>query len=261
MNKKLVLSLLTVFAGALSLSAQDYTYNFDGTDSYAWVDGASLNNVNSNGNILAQNSWVIDDIDGNGTLHAFTNGDYQKAVFFGQNTDTFDVGDTVTLNTRVRLANLSAFTGYKSMLRIGLKGDFTNGTTEVGLELAANGNANQFFKLMEAGKTIRTDLTTTDESFHDLSIAITKSATTADTFNVSGSWDGGSAINYTIVNASLYADNSVFAVLDSRLNSASGTTGIWIDSFSASTVPEPSTFASIFGLMALAFVVSRRKRD
>ena len=245
---------LSTLLASLSLSAQNFTYNFDGTDSDAWENGDALN---SGGGILAQVTWVMDELDGN--LHAFTDGSFQRAVFFTPNTETFSIGETVTLNTRLRLADLSAFTSEKSLLRIGLRSAYTNGTTDVGLELYSNPNFS--FKISEAvsGAT-RSALTSSDESFHDLSIAITKTGT-ANTFDVSASWDGASAIDYNIVNSTLYSVDRVFAVMDSRANNASGTSGIWVDSFSATTVPEPSAYASIIGLMALAFVASRRKRD
>ena len=268
MCKKIFLSLSLIFAAAITLSAQaNFTYDFDGNDTPAWADGDALN---SGSGIFAQATWVIDDIDGNGTLHAFTDGAYQKAIFDTPNTETFDVGETITLDTRLRLADISAFTGQKSLLRIGLRSTYTNATTEVGLELSANPNANnKFFKINDVDNTgTRTNLTTTDESFHNLSIAITKSATT-DQFDVSAIWDSVSTINYTISDPTLYSASRVFAVLDSRQNNVApvgnnntlGTHGIWLDSFSSTVVPESSAFASIFGLMALACVASRRKRN
>tara|TARA_B110000483_G_scaffold8865_1_gene10524 strand:+ start:126 stop:914 length:789 start_codon:yes stop_codon:yes gene_type:complete len=254
--------LAAIFA-TLSLSAQNFTYNFDGTDNDAWVDGDGLN---SGGGILAQASWVIDELDGD--LHAFTNGNYQKAIFFTPaSEDAFAIGDTVTLDTSLRLATKDWGTtgdliGEKALLRIGLRGDYTNATTDVGVEIFAH---NLFkFKINDADGSTRLPFspTNSDLDFHDVSVAITKSET-LNTFDVSATWDGGDATNYTIVNPSLYSVDRVFAVLGGRQNNAANTGGIWIDSFSASTsaVPEASTYASIFGLMALAFVVSRRKRD
>ena len=254
--------LAAIFA-TFSLSAQNFTYNFDGTDNDAWVDGDGLN---SGGGILAQASWVIDELDGD--LHAFTNGNYQKAIFFTPaSEDAFAIGDTVTLDTSLRLATKDWGTtgdliGEKALLRIGLRGDYTNATTDVGVEIFAH---NLFkFKINDADGSTRLPFspTNSDLDFHDVSVAITKSET-LNTFDVSATWDGGDATNYTIVNPSLYSVDRVFAVLGGRQNNAANTGGIWIDSFSASTsaVPEASTYASIFGLMALAFVVSRRKRD
>jgi len=254
--------LAAIFA-TLSLSAQNFTYNFDGTDNDAWVDGDGLN---SGGGILAQASWVIDELDGD--LHAFTNGNYQKAIFFTPaSEDAFAIGDTVTLDTSLRLATKDWGTtgdliGEKALLRIGLRGDYTNATTDVGVEIFAH---NLFkFKINDADGSTRLPFspTNSDLDFHDVSVAITKSET-LNTFDVSATWDGGDATNYTIVDPSLYSVDRVFAVLGGRQNNAANTGGIWIDSFSASTsaVPEASTYASIFGLMALAFVVSRRKRD
>jgi hypothetical protein len=75
---------------------------------------------------------------------------------------------------------------------------------------------------------------------------------------MSASFDGGDAINYTIVKSDLYAATNAYAVINTRAGPTTG--GILMDSFSVSSVPEPSAYASIFGLMALAFVVSRRKR-
>ena len=262
MKVKSSVFLAAIFA-TLSLSAQNFTYNFDGTDNDAWVDGDGLN---SGGGILAQASWVIDELDGD--LHAFTNGNYQKAIFFTPaSEDAFAIGDTVTLDTSLRLATKDWGTtgdliGEKALLRIGLRGDYTNATTDVGVEIFAH---NLFkFKINDAAGSTREVFspTNSDLDFHDVSVAITKSET-LNTFDVSATWDGGDATNYTIVNPSLYSVDRVFAVLGGRQNNAANTGGIWIDSFSASTsaVPEASTYASIFGLMALAFVVSRRKRD
>ncbi len=262
MKVKSSVFLAAIFA-TLSLSAQNFTYNFDGTDNDAWVDGDGLN---SGGGILAQASWVIDELDGD--LHAFTNGNYQKAIFFTPaSEDAFAIGDTVTLDTSLRLATKDWGTtgdliGEKALLRIGLRGDYTNATTDVGVEIFAH---NLFkFKINDADGSTRLPFspTNSDLDFHDVSVAITKSET-LNTFDVSATWDGGDATNYTIVNPSLYSVDRVFAVLGGRQNNAANTGGIWIDSFSASTsaVPEASTYASIFGLMALAFVVSRRKRD
>ena len=262
MKVKSSVFLAAIFA-TLSLSAQNFTYNFDGTDNDAWVDGDGLN---SGGGILAQASWVIDELDGD--LHAFTNGNYQKAIFFTPaSEDAFAIGDTVTLDTSLRLATKDWGTtgdliGEKALLRIGLRGTYDNGTTDVGVEIFAH---NLFkFKINDADGSTRLPFspTNSDLDFHDVSVAITKSET-LNTFDVSATWDGGDATNYTIVNPSLYSVDRVFAVLGGRQNNAANTGGIWIDSFSASTsaVPEASTYASIFGLMALAFVVSRRKRD
>ena len=258
MSKKLVLSLLSVLVGALTLSAQNYSYNFDGTDNDAWEYGDALN---SGGGILAQATWVMGDTNGDGTgdIHAFSDGAFQKAVFFTPSEDTFGVGDTITLDTRLALANHGGFTGEKSILRVGLRDAYTNGTPLVGLDF----HANQEFAFKQSSVTgsstsARTALTKSDGNFHDLSVSITKTATT-DTFDVTTSFDGVPSISYTLVNTDLYSVDRVFATLDSRASNQVG--GIWVDSFSATTVPEPSTYASIFGLMALAFVASRRKRD
>lgn len=258
MSRKLILSLLALLAGALTLSAQNYSYNFDGTDNDAWVDGDALN---SGGGILAQATWIIDDTNGDGTgdLHAFSDGGFQKAVFFTPSEDTFGIGDTLTLDTRLALADHGGFTGEKSIFRVGLRDAYTNGTPLLGVDFHAN---QQFaFKLSSvtgSSTSARTALTSSDGNFHDLSVSITKTATT-DTFDVTTSFDGVPSISYTLVNTDLYSVDRVFATLDSRASNQVG--GIWVDSFSATTVPEPSTYASIFGLMALAFVASRRKRD
>ena len=257
MSKKLILSLLSVFAGALTLSAQNYSYNFDGTDNDAWEDGDALN---SGGGILAQATWIIDDTNGDGTgdLHAFSDGGFQKAVFFTPSEDTFGIGDTLTLDTRLALADHGGFTGEKSVLRVGLRDAYTNGTPLLGVDFHAN---QQFaFKLSSvtgSSTSARTALTSSDGNFHDLSVSITKTATT-DTFDVTTSFDGVPSISYTLVNSDLYSVDRVFATLDSRASNQVG--GIWVDSFSATTVPEPSTYVSIFGLIALAFVASRRNR-
>jgi len=263
MSKKIFLSLSLIFVAALTLSAQtNFVYNFDSTDSDTWSDGDSLN---SGSGILAQSSWLIEDTNGDGTgdLHAFSDGNggsngYQKALFFTPLTETFDVGETITLDTTLALANFGALTGEKGIFRVGLRDAYTNGTPLVGVDyFVSQLYASKIASVTGSTTSARTALTRTDGNFHDLSVSITKTATT-DTFDVTTSFDGVPSISYTLINSDLYSVDRVFATLDSRASNQVG--GIWVDSFSATTVPEPSTYASIFGLMALAFVASRRKR-
>ena len=264
MSKKILLGLSLVFAAALTLSAQtNFVYNFDPTDSDAWSDGDSLN---SGSGILAQSSWLIDDTNGDGTgdLHAFSDGNggtagYQKAVFFTPVTETFDVGETITLDTTLALANFGALTGEKGVFRVGLRNAYTNGTPLVGVDyFVSQQYASKLASVTGSTTSARTALTRTDGSFHDLSVSITKSAT-ANTFDVTTSFDGVASTSYTLENSTLYSATTVHAAIDMRASHQTG--GLWLDSFSSTVVPESSAFASIFGLMALACVVSRRKRD
>jgi hypothetical protein len=257
MKIKSLIYLSSIFA-SLSLSAQNFTYNFDGTDNDEWEYGDALN---SGGGILAQATWVMGDTNGDGTgdIHAFSGGAFQKAVFFTPSENTFGVGDTITLDTRLALADHGGFTGEKSILRVGLRDAYTNGTPLLGVDFHANQEfAFKLSSVTGSSTSARTALTKSDGNFHDLSLSITKTATT-NIFDVTTSFDGVPSISYTLENSALYSVNRVFATLDSRASDQVG--GILVDSFSATTVPEPSAYASIFGLMALAFVASRRKRD
>lgn len=260
MSKKLVLSLLSVFGVALTLPAQNISFDFDIAES--WTAGDPVNNGSG---ILAQSSFVMQDVAPNSDplladsfasgLHAFSAGNYQNAVFFTPSEDTFDVGDSITIEASLALADRSAFTGEKNFARIGLKTAYSNGAPIVGIDLTAN--KLWATKIHEIGGTDKTNVGSTDDLFHTYTTVITKTAV-ANTFEMSASFDGGDAINYTIVNSDLYAATNAYAVINTRAGPTTG--GILMDSFSVSTVPEPSAYASIFGLMALALVVSRRKR-
>tara|TARA_Y100000385_G_scaffold250117_1_gene271943 strand:- start:473 stop:1258 length:786 start_codon:yes stop_codon:yes gene_type:complete len=261
MLKKLVLSSLAVFAAALTLPAQNISFDFDIAEQ--WTAGDP---VNSGSGILAQSSFVMQDVaadpalpDNPSGLHAYSAGNFQNAVFFTPNTDTFDVGDSITIEASLALADRSAFTGEKNFARIGLRTSYTNGAPTVGIDLTAN--ALWATKISEIGGTEKTNVGSTDDLFHTYTTVITKTAV-ENTFEMSASRDGGDTISYSIVNSALYAASNAYAAINTRAGPTTG--GILMDSFSVSTtsaVPEPSTYASIFGLIALAFVVSRRKRD
>jgi hypothetical protein len=259
MSKKLVLSLLLVFAAALTLPAQNISFDFDIAEE--WTAGDPVNNGSG---ILAQSSFVIQDVPvepdfpGNPSgLHAYSAGQFQNAVFFTQPEDTFDVGDSITIEASLALANRDGMTGSEmNFARIGLKTAYSNGAPIVGIDLTAN--KLWATKIHEIGGTDKTNVGSTDDLFHTYTTIITKTAV-ANTFEMSASRDGGDAINYTIVNSDLYAATNAYAVINTRAGQNTG--GILMDSFSVSSVPEPSAYASIFGLMALACVVSRRKRD
>jgi hypothetical protein len=259
MRKKLFLGLLSVFAATLTLPAQNISFDFDIAEQ--WTAGDPVNN--GSGGILAQSTFVIQDVPvepdfpGNPSgLHAYSAGNYQNAVFFTQSEDTFDVGDSITIEASLALANRSAFTGEKNFARIGLKTAYSNGAPIVGIDLTAN--ALWSLKISEMGGTDKTNVGSTDDLFHTYTTVITKTAV-ENTFAMSASFDGGDAISYSIVNSDLYAATNAYAVINTRQGSVTG--GILMDSFSVSTVPEPSAYASIFGLMALTFVLSRRKCD
>jgi hypothetical protein len=261
MSKKLVLSLLSVFGAALTLHAQNISFDFDIAEQ--WTAGDPVNNGSG---ILAQSTFVMQDVAPNpdplladsfaSGLHAYSAGNYQNAVFFTPSEDTFDVGDSITIEASLALANRDAFTGSEmNFARIGLKTAYSNGAPIVGIDLTAN--KLWATKIHEIGGTDKTNVGSTDDLFHTYTTIITKTAV-ANTFEMSASRDGGDAINYTIVNSDLYAATNAYAVINTRAGQNTG--GILMDSFSVSSVPEPSAYASIFGLMALACVVSRRKR-
>ena len=215
-------------AGTLScISSEEsiFDYHFDDTDADAWEDGDSLS---SGGDILAQNSWVIGNLDGH--LHAFSNGNYQQAVFFTPATFLFKKGDTLTLDTSFRVNDRDAWTGEKRILRVGFRNQYNKGSPDIGVEIFAH---NLFsFKINDIStSSTRIPIDDIDNQFHDLSLVITKSET-LNTFDMSASWDGGKAIDYIVINAGIYSADIVYAVLGSRQNNAVGTTGIWIDSFS-----------------------------
>ncbi|MDX2111367.1 MAG: PEP-CTERM sorting domain-containing protein [Verrucomicrobiota bacterium] len=113
---------------------------------------------------------------------------------------------------------------------------------------------------------IGTNFTLTTGQWYRHELTISRSGN-ADQFLLSGSLtslgvDGttvGSVVtsytDYLVTNAPVYADSTLIAGFRSR-----GTEGPKLDNFSISVVPEPSTYAAILGLIAMAFAFLRRRR-
>lgn len=113
---------------------------------------------------------------------------------------------------------------------------------------------------------IGSNFTLTNGEWYRHELTINRSAT-ADQFLLSGSLTSlgasgttvGSVIasysDVSVTNALVYADSSVFGGFRSR-----GTEGPKLDNFSISVVPEPSTYAAMLGLAAVALALLRRRR-
>ena len=143
------------------------------------------------------------------------------------------------------------------MFRFGLKDTYSNGTAAIGMDINATPADIRISGLGESNVAVGT---TQDGLFHTYTTAITKTAV-ANTFDLSISFDNVEAASYTIVNSALYGATKLFPVLDTQSGGNKG--GALVDSFSrtvAVPVPEPSAFAVMFGTLALAAAVARRKR-
>lgn len=250
---KILISLISILGATLTLSAQNFNYNFDATDSDAWADGDGLN---SGAAILAQAPWVIDSVGGN--LYASnTTANFNNAVFFTNAEDTFDVGETITLELSYKFADSTQINAATKMLRFGFKDAYTNGAPTVGMEINPTASDIRINAMNENVITVGAG-DTQDGLFHTYTTALTKTAVT-NTFELSINFDNGTATSYTVVNSALYAASRVFPVLNTQLGANKG--GSLVDSFSSTVVPEPSAFAATFGIFALACVVARRKRN
>lgn len=247
MIKKFITTIATC-AATITLTAQNFNYNFDATDTDAWQNGDLLD---SGAAILAQNPWVITTVDSN--LYASNAVSFNRAVFFTSNDDTFDVGETITLELSYKFADASLINTGTTMFRFGLKDTYSNGTAAIGMDINATPADIRISGLGESNVAVGT---TQDGLFHTYTTAITKTAV-ANTFDLSISFDNVEAASYTIVNSALYGATKLFPVLDTQ--SGGGKGGALVDSFSRTVVPESSAFAATFGILALACVVARRK--
>jgi len=248
--KKILITLVSIFGAALTLSAQNFSYNFDATDTDAWEDGDLLN---SGAVILAQNPWVIDSV--GGSLYAYNATTFNRAVFFTTTDDTFDVGETITLELSYKFANASLINTGTTMFRFGLKDSYIIGTALVGMDINATPSDIRVKGIGESDVTVGAGATQ-DGLFHTYTAAITKTAVT-NTFDLTISYDNIQAASYTVVNSALYTASRVFPVWDTQ---SGGKGGSLIDSFSRTVVPESSAIAATFGIFALACVVARRSR-
>mgnify|MGYP005623805215 CR=1 FL=1 len=247
----MIKKFITIFASCaatITLSAQNFNYNFDATDSDAWQNGSLLN---SGAAILAQAPWVITTVDSN--LYASNASGFNRAVFFTSNDDTFDVGETITLELSYKFADASQINTGTTMFRFGFKDTYANGTAAIGMDIDATPADIRIKGIGESNVTVGA---TQDGLFHTYTAAITKTAV-ANTFDLSISFDNVEAASYTVVNSALYGATRLFPVLDTQ--SGGGKGGALVDSFSRTVVPESSVFAATFGILALACVVARRK--
>lgn len=249
MFKKFI-TIFATCAATITLSAQNFNYNFDATDTDAWQNG---NLLNSGAAILAQNPWVITTVDSN--LYASNAVDFNRAVFFTSNDDTFDVGETITLELSYKFADASLINTGTTMFRFGFKDTYENGTAAIGMDINATPADIRIKGINESNVTVGANATQ-DGLFHTYTTAITKTAV-ANTFNLSISFDNVEAASYTVVNSTLYGATRLYPVLDTQSGGNKG--GALVDSFSSTVVPESSAFAVSFGILALACVVARRK--
>ena len=251
----MIKKFITIFAtcaATITLSAQNFNYNFDATDTDAWQNG---NLLNSGAAILAQNPWVITTVDSN--LYASNATTFNRAVFFTTTDDTFDIGETITLELSYKFANASLINTGTTMFRFGLKDTYENGTAAIGMDINATPADIRIKGIGESNVNVGAGATQ-DGLFHTYTAAITKTAV-ANTFDLSISFDNTLAASYTVVDAALYTASRVFPVWDTQ---SGGKGGSLIDSFSrtVAVVPESSAIAATFGIFALACVVARRSR-
>jgi hypothetical protein len=246
-------TIIVACAAAVTLSAQTVSYDF--TSDEGWSEGATLNGTN---NFIAQTQWVSNDVAGAG--HAFSGTDFTRAVLF--NNFTFNVGDSFTLVADLRFVNAASINSKTTMFQFGLTDTLSPGANTPKVGMSVRPASTPIY--IDANNSVLGNeiqaLASKDQDVHTYTTVITKSAT-LDTFDVSIDFDNGAAgTSFTIVDSALYAASDVYPIFGNWQANAKG--GIELNSFSSTftAIPEPSTFAAMFGMLALAGAAARRKR-
>ena len=257
MFKKFI-TLCATCAATITLSAQTESYNF--TSDEGMSEGVTLNGIF---NFLTQPQWVANDVTGAG--YASSGTDFTRAVLF--NNFTFGVGDSFTLVADLSMTDVAGNNSKATVFQFGITDTFDPSGNMPKAGMSVRPAFTPIFidtveSLIGTAPQQVTALSNKDNNAHTYTTVITKSAV-QDTFDVSIDFDTGTAsTSFTVVDSTLYSATTVYPIIGNYQASKVG--GTQLNSFSSTylaAVPEPSVFAVMFGLMALACVVSRRKRN
>lgn len=256
MLKKFITIIATCAFTAI-LGAQTVSYDF--TSDEGWSDGVTLSGTN---NFNTQTQWVANDVAGSG--YASSSADFTRAVLF--NSFTFGVGDSFTLVADLSMTNVAGNNSKATVFQFGITDTLSPGSNTPKAGMSVRPAFTPIFidtvnSLIASDSQQVNALAAKDNASHIYTTVITKSAV-QDTFDVSIDFDNGTAgTSFTVVNSTLYSATTVFPIFDNFEASKVG--GTQLNSFSSTylaAVPEPSAFAMMFGTLALAAAVTRRKR-
>lgn len=256
MIKKFITSIATC-AATIIVSAQTVSYDF--TSNEGWSEGATLNATN---NFNTQTQWVANDVANAG--YASSSSDFTRAVLF--NNFTFGVGDSFTLVANLSINDAASVGSKTTVFQFGITDTLSPGSNTPKAGMSVRPAFSPIFidtvstLIASAGQQVNA-LATKDNNAYTYTTVITKSAV-QNTFDVSIDFENGTAgTSFTVVNSALYSASTVFPIFDNFEASKVG--GTQLNSFSSTylaAVPEPSAFAVMFGTLALAAAVARRKR-
>ena len=254
---KRFLTIIATCGFTTTLCAQTVSYDF--TSDESWTEGVTLNGTN---NFNTQTQWVANDVSGSG--YASSNTDFTRAVLF--NSFTFGVGDSFTLVADLSMTNVAGNSSKATVFQFGLTDTLSPGSNTPKAGMSVRPAFTPIFidtvdSLIASDSQQVNALAAKDNASHIYTTVITKSAV-QDTFDVSIDFDNGTAsTSFTVTNSDLYSATTVYPIFDNFQASKVG--GTQLNSFSSTylaAVPEPSAFAVMFGTLALAVSVTRRKR-
>ena len=256
----MIKKFITIFATCAftaTLCAQSVSYDF--TSDEGWTGGATLNGTN---NFNTQTQWVANDVASSG--YASSSTDFTRAVLF--NSFTFGVGDSFTLVADLSMTDVAGNNSKATVFQFGLTDTLSPGSNTPKVGMSVRPAFTPIFidtvdSLIASDSQQVNALAAKDNNSHIYTTVITKSAV-QDTFDVSIDFDNGTAsTSFTVVDSALYSATTVYPIFDNFEASKVG--GTQLNSFSSTylaAVPEPSAFAVMFGTLALAGAVARRKR-
>jgi hypothetical protein len=256
MIKKFI-TISATCAATITLTAQTVSYDF--TSGEGWSEGVTLNGTN---NFNTQTQWVANDVASAG--YASSSADFTRAVLF--NSFTFGVGDSFTLVANLSMTNVDGNGSKATVFQFGLTDTLSPGSNTPKAGMSVRPAFLPIFidtvnSLIASDSQQVTALATKDNNAYTYTTVITKSAI-EDLFDVSIDFENGTAsTSFTVVDSALYSATTVFPIFDNF--DASKVGGTQLNSFSSTylaAVPEPSAFAVMFGTLALAGAVARRKR-
>jgi hypothetical protein len=255
MLKKFITIIATCAFTAI-LGAQTVSYDF--TSDEGWSEGVTLSGTN---NFTTQTQWVANDVAGSG--YASSSADFTRAVLF--NSFTFGVGDSFTLVADLSMTNVAGNNSKATVFQFGITDTLSPGSNTPKAGMSVRPAFAPIFidtvNSLIASDSQEVNALAKDNASHIYTTVITKSAV-QNTFDVSIDFENGTAgTSFTVVNSALYSASTVFPIFDNFEASKVG--GTQLNSFSSTylaAVPEPSAFAVMFGTLALAAAVARRKR-
>jgi hypothetical protein len=241
---------------AAGLNATTHITNFISSEGF--TEDETI--VNKHG-WIGQAPWITKDVAGSG--YATNSINFNRAVLWSN--ETFNVGDSYTLKAVLSLEDASKVNQKTDMFRFGLTEVFDAGApgNKPKAGMIVRPAAIKYF-IDEANNTsnnpneVNTGVAIDTLTEHTYTTVITKSAI-QDTFEITIDFDDGTANGtYSVVDAALYAADTLFPMIDSVQANDKG--GIRLNSFTSIYIPETSTLSLLIGVFALVLVVLRNHK-